>query len=139
MRPYVAILITAVIACSAQAEPSLYTASSKAQGAPFDLVVTEIKREPYKSYLSVPGFHKRTAPGARWLMCVYTDLAIKRGFSHWFVTYPPNDSDVLVVGLTNLPNATANEVLGKVYRAELTLSSQPMPVEKVFPMCGMRR
>jgi hypothetical protein len=139
MRPYVAILITAIIASSATAEPSLYTARAKAQGGPFELIVTEIKRAPDKSYLSVPGFHKRTAPGARWLMCVYTDLAVKRGFSHWFVTYPPTDSEVLVVGLTNRPNATANEVLGTDYRAELTLSSQPMPVEKVFPMCGMRR
>lgn len=139
MRYCFFILITAAIACSARAEPTLYSVSSKAQGAPFDLVVTEIKREPNKSYLSVPGFHNRTAPGARWLMCAYTDLAVKRGFSHWFVSYPPANSEVLVVGLTNSPRASAKEVLGKDYSAEHTLGNEPMPVEKLFPMCGMRR
>lgn len=70
-------------------QSALYTVSSKAQGAPFDLVVTETKREPNKSFLPVPGFHKRTAPSARWLTCAYTDLALKRGFSYWVVVYPP--------------------------------------------------
>lgn len=73
------------------AQPSLYTVSSKAQGTPFDLVVTETKREPNKSYISVPGFHNLTAPGAHWLMCVYTDFAIKRGLDSqigWLSTRP---------------------------------------------------
>ena len=130
MRHYFAFLIAATVACSVKAAPSLYSVSSKAQGAPFDLVVTEVKREPNKSYLSVPGFHNRTAPGARWLMCAYTDLAVKRGFSHWFVSYPPDNSEVLVVGLTNSPSASAKEVLGKDYSPEHTLGHEPMPVEK---------
>lgn len=139
MRQYFAFLITAALACSAKAEPTLYSVSSRSQGAPFDLVVTEIKREPNKSYLSVPGFHNRTAPGARWLMCAYTDLAVKRGFSYWFVSYPPDNSEVLVVGLTNSPSASAKEVLDKDYSTEQILGNEPMPVEKMFPMCGMRR
>jgi hypothetical protein len=139
MRHYFVVLIAAAIACSAKAEPTLYSVSSKAQGAPFDLVVTEIKREPNKSYLSVPGFHNRTARGARWLMCAYTDLAVKRGFSHWFVSYPPGNSEILVVGLTNSPSASAKGVLGKDYSAEHTLDNEPMSVEQLFPMCGMRR
>lgn len=139
MNRYFAFLITAALACSAMADSSLYSVSSRAQGAPFDLVVTELKREPNKSYLSVPGFHNRTAPGARWLMCAYTDLSVKRGFSHWFVSYPPGDSEVLVVGFTNSPSASAKEVLGKDYSAEHTLDNEPMPVEEMFPMCGMRR
>ncbi len=121
------------------AQYSLYTLSSKAQGAPFDLVVTETKREPSKSFLSVPGFHKRTAPGSRWLMCAYTDLAVKRGFSHWIVVYPPENSEVLVVGFSNLPNASVKELLGEDFYKERTVGESVVPVEKLFPMCGMRR
>lgn len=120
-------------------QSSLYTVSSKAQGAPFDLVVTETKREPSKSFLSVPGFHKRTAPGSRWLMCAYTDLAVKRGFSHWIVVYPPDNSEVLVVGFSNSPNASVKELLGEDFNKERTLGESVVPVEKFFPMCGMRR
>lgn len=139
------ILSTFVVACtllftqSALGQSALYTVSSKAQGAPFDLVVTEIKREPSKSFLSVPDFHKRTAPGARWLMCAYTDLALKRGFSHWFVVYPPENNDVLVVGFSNSPNASPKELLGNDFNKERVLGETFIPVEKFTPMCGMRR
>lgn len=120
-------------------QSALYTVSSKAQGAPFDLVVTEIKREPNKSFLSVPGFHKRTTPGARWLMCAYTDLAVKRGFSHWIVVYPPENDEVLVVGLSNSLNTSVKELLGNDFNKERVLGEEVMPVEKLFPMCGVRR
>jgi hypothetical protein len=120
-------------------QSALYTVSSKAQGAPFDLIVTEIKREPSKSFLSVPGFHNRTAPGARWLMCAYTDLAVKRGFSHWVVVYPPVNNEVLVLGLSNSPSASIKELLGNDFNKERVLGEKVMPVEKLFPMCGIRR
>jgi hypothetical protein len=120
-------------------QSSLYTVSSKAQGAPFDLVVTETKREPNKSFLLVPSFHRRTAPGSRWLMCAYTDLALKRGFSHWIVVYPPENSEVLVVGFSNSPSASVKELLGEDFAKDRTLGESVVPVEKFFPMCGMRR
>jgi hypothetical protein len=121
------------------AQSALYTVSSKAQGATFDLVVTEIKREPNKSHISVPGFHNRTAPGARWLMCAYTDLAVKRGFSHWVVVYPPEGSEVLVLGFSNSPDTPIKELLGSDYDNGHVLGKELMPVETLFPMCGMRR
>ena len=120
-------------------QPALYTVSSKEQGASFDLVVTETKREPEKSFISVPGFHKRTAPGARWLMCAYTDLALKRGFSHWAVVYPPAISDVLVVGFTNSASTSVQKLLGADYDQERVVGEQFMPVEIMLRMCGMRR
>ena len=138
MRQYLVFLLTALLTCSVQAAPALYSASAKAQGAPFEMVVKEVKREPNKSYLSVPGFHQRSAPASRWLMCAYTDLAVKRGFTHWFVAYPPENSEILIVGLTNSPNASAIEVLGQDYRSDQTLGNKPMPVDKMFQMCGKR-
>ncbi len=137
MRHYLTMLITAAIVCSAQAASAPYSISSKAQGASFDLVVTETKRESNKIYLSVPGFHNRTAAGARWLMCVYTDLAVIHGFANWIVSYPPDGSDVLVVGLSNSSDASAKEVLGKDYSVEHTLGDELVPVEKLFTLCGM--
>ena len=130
-----------LIGCSTAiyAESNMYSVSSKSHGMPFDLVVTEIKREPNKSYLSVPGFNDRTAAGSRWLMCAYTDLVVKRGFSYWTVVYPPADSDVLVVGLTNSPIITVKGLLGEDYNSELTLGDELTPVEQFFPMCRMRR
>ena len=121
------------------AEPTLYSVSSKAQGAPFDLVVTEVKREPTKSIISVPGFHNRTAPGARWLMCAYTDLAVKRGFSHWVVVYPRPDSEVLVVGFANTSGMPVQGLLGTDYDKTRLVGEDLMPVEKMFAMCRMRR
>ena len=120
-------------------QPALYTASSKAQGAPFDLVVTEIEREPNKSFLSIPGFHTRTRPGTRWLMCVYTDLVFKRGFSHWAMVYPPEHSEVVVIGLSNTPNITVKELLGDDFNKERVPSKIIMQVEKFAAICGMRR
>jgi hypothetical protein len=124
---------------AAFAQPKLYAVNSKAQGAPFDLVVTEIKREPNKSFISVPGFHNRTAPGSRWLMCAYTDMALKRGFSHWVVVYPPADSETLVVGFSNSASTPIPALLGTDYNKERVMGETLMPVEKLFAMCGMRR
>lgn len=128
-----------VACCSvARGADGLYSIRSKSQGADFDLTVTEIRREANKSFLSVPGFHDRTARAARWLMCVYTDLALKRGFSYRAVTYPPPGEDVIVVGLTNSPTVSPRELLGEDYN-EHTLGETTMPIEKTFPMCGFGR
>ncbi len=123
-------------ACS---QPTHYSVSSKAQGASFDLVVTEVKREPNKSFISVPGFHNRTAPGARWLMCAYTDLAIHRGFSQWAVVYPPPESEVLIVAFSNSASASVQDSLKSDFVKERMLGENFMPVEKLVAMCGMRR
>ena len=133
------VLVSMFLWSSAFGQPNLYSVSSKAQGASFDLVVTETKREPGKSFISVPGFHNRTAAGARWLMCAYTDLALRRGFSHWAVVYPPANSDVLVVGLSNSASASVQGLLGADYDKERIVGETLMPVEKLFSMCGMRR
>ena len=122
------------------AEEPLFSARSKAQGAPFDLTVTETSRLPAKSYLQVPGFHDRTAAGARWLMCAYTALAIERQFSYWVVAYPEEGSDRLVVGFTNNEAADAKELLGADYRPGHVLGDDgPSPVRVWVRFCGMDR
>lgn len=131
-------LLCATTCASGQSGP-LFKASSKAQGAPFDLVVTETERHPTKSYLQVPGFHERSAAGARWLMCAYTALAVERGFGYWFVVYPPEGSTRLVVGLANSSSATAAQVLGPDFVKDRTIGDKPMPVERMAGLCGIKR
>lgn len=134
-------LLSLIMGCVGEPDETLYSASSKAQGMSFDLAVTEIKRELNKSYISVPGFHNRTAAGSRWLMCVYNELAVNRRFTHWTVAYPPEGSDILVVGLTNSPNLSSKELLGQDYSAERTLGAELDPVDKWSYLCRfiMRR
>lgn len=130
----------AVVAVSANSQSApLFKASSKEQGASFDLVATESQRFPTKSYIEVPGFHERTAQGARWLMCAYTALAVERGFQYWFVVYPPEGSNRLVVGFTNSGSAHASKVLGSDYVKERAIGEQAMPVDKMAGFCGIRR
>lgn len=122
------------------ATDSLYSISAKDQGLPFDLVATETKREPTKSYLSVPGFHKRSAAGSRWLMCVYTDLAIKRGFKYWTTVYPDDSSETIVVGFYHSADANIPEALGKDYVASRAMPDRPTNVDVIGPkLCGMQK
>lgn len=127
------------VALSAAAQAKLFSASSRAQGAPFDLVVTELRREADKSYISVPGFHGRSAPGSRWLMCAYTDLAIQRGFSHWAVMYPEQDKELLVVAFANSQASTPESLFGDEYRKDHVLAEHLVPVDRFAPFCGIRR
>ena len=122
----------------AQEQPS-FTASSKAQGAPFDLVVTESARYPAKSYLEVPGFHERSAPGARWLMCAYTALAAQRGFTHWSVVYPAQGSSRVVVGFSNSLETAPSELLGEDYAKSRLLGEGMMPVQRLVSFCGIKQ
>lgn len=123
-------------AISAAEEPT-FRASSRAQGADFDLTVTEIKREPYKSYLRVPGFHERTAAGSRWLMCAYTDLAISRGYSHWTVMYPAEGEDLVIVALAQTRLSTAKSLLGSDYDESRVLGKELTPVDNFRAFCGL--
>ena len=140
-------LVTLVLAATTAVAPwtasiaqvPMYSLSSKAHGAPFDLVVTEIKREETNSQLSVSGFHNRTAPGARWLMCVYAELVIMRGFKYWSVMYPDEGSETLIVGFSNSATTSPKEVIGPQFAKERVVGDQMMPVEKFVTFCGMRR
>ena len=133
-------LLVAILApIAASAQDSLYSVNSRAQGAPFDITVTETSREPTRSRLSVPGFHTRAAPAMKWLMCVYTDLALKRGFTHWVVASPQEGSEVVVVGFSNSPNAAPKDLLGSDYSAERMRGKGMVPVERLLALCGPRK
>ena len=124
----------------AHATDAFYSVSSKEQGMPFDLVVTEAKREPSKSFLSIPGFHKRSAAASRWLMCAYTDLAIRRGFKYWIAVYPDESNETIVIGLYQSENADVPGTLGSDYVASRAMPPKPASAELIrAKLCGMRQ
>lgn len=134
----IALALAGSLASANAQDGPLFSASSKAQGAPFDLLATETQRLPSKSYLSVPGFHGRSAPASRWLMCVYTALAVQRGFSHWFVVYPAEGSDRVVLAFSNSPTASPLELLEADYVKERAIGNAMVPVEKMAMLCGSK-
>lgn len=76
----------------------LFTMSSKERGiTAFDYVVTEVARENGYSTLNIPGFQQRSAPASRWMMCVYTELAIERKSTLWAAIYNDNTGDMVTV------------------------------------------
>lgn len=109
---------------------SLYVARSKDHGAPFSLVMSEMKRAPSKSVVSVPGFHSRTAAGSRWLMCMYNDLAAKRGFKYWTVIYPDEPMETFPIALYQNPYENVEKLLGSDYAKERAFPPEPMSVDK---------
>lgn len=104
----------------AQSQPT-YKASSKAEGTPFDMVVTETERFETKSYLDVTGFHQRSAPGARWMMCAFRAVAFERGFSHWLAVYPTQTSTRIIIGFATSDKARPEDLLGTDFVRERLL------------------
>ena len=119
-------------------EESTYAASSKVQGKAFDLVVKEEKREPKKSLLRVLGLNSRTAEGSRWLMCAYTHLAVKRGFSHWNAMYSESDTELIVVGFSDSASASPMEIFGPQFNKERLLGEAMIPTVKLLPLCEIK-
>ena len=120
---------------TALAEERLYSVSSREMGiTQFDFTVTEIKREPRISTLKIPGFHDRSAAASRWMMCAYTDLAIKRGFKFWAALYPKNSSEEIQLGFPNSENEDLTKTLGPKFSEDSVVVS---PVATFAPLCGM--
>ncbi|MGY0505395.1 hypothetical protein [Luteimonas sp. e5] len=140
MKPFSLILISIILLAQATAAAragDLFVANSKEQGADFDLTATEVERLPTKSYLSIPNFHERTAPGSRWLMCVYTELAMERGFEYWFVQYPRGEDTRVIVGFADSNATTADEAIGSDFNSEALLNPTPSPVRLWAALCGL--
>jgi hypothetical protein len=129
------VVFTALDIDTALAEERLYSVSSRKMGiTQFDFTVTEIKREPRISTLKIPGFHDRSAAASRWMMCAYTDLAIKRGFKFWAALYPKNASEEIKLGFPNSVNEDLTKTLGPKFSKDSVVVS---PVATFAPLCRM--
>jgi hypothetical protein len=99
----------------------------------FDYTATEIKRTDRTSVLQIPGFHTRTAPAARWMMCVYNELAIRRGFAYSVVVYPNLPSEDVLVGFPGSMEEDVAKTLGPEFGGPDAFPI--MPVEKMRFFC----
>lgn len=130
-------IFVSTIGC-AYAQEQLYSRRSKDQGIDaFDLSVTEIKRTERVSILQIPGFDSRTAQGSRWLMCVYTDLALRRGFKWWAALYPTSPHEVVAVGFLDSEDQNLAETLGAAFDTKNVLPATS--ADKLAILCGIRK
>jgi hypothetical protein len=122
--------------CGTKSE-ALYSVSARSKDLPFDMTVSELRRTPTKSYLKIPGFNDRTAPQARWCMCVFADLARARGFKYWIAVYPPEEpgQDKLILGFSNEANASPAELLGTDFVSERMVGKNMASVAMFQQFC----
>lgn len=129
------LMVILISAVAVSADESLYSVSSREMGiTQFDFTVTEINREPRISKLKIPGFLDRSAGASRWMMCAYTDLAIKRGFKFWAALYPENSSDEVQLGFPNSANEDLSKSLGPKFTEDSVVVSA---VTSFAALCGM--
>lgn len=116
-------------------ETLLFHANSKELGYDsIDIDITEISRGERTSMLKIRGFHGRSAFGSRWLMCAYTNLAMKRNFKNWAAYYPKQpDENLLLIFPDN-----ENEDLSKLVSQELdkTRLVPSPPLNKMLAFCS---
>ncbi|PCH94266.1 MAG: hypothetical protein COB83_12020 [Gammaproteobacteria bacterium] len=76
----------------------LLTISSKDKGiSAFDFEVKEVTRNNNSSILKIVNFQDRSAAASRWMMCAYTEIAQKRGFSFCAALYDDHSGDEVIV------------------------------------------
>ena len=85
----------------------------------------------YESLITV-----NARPLSRVLPCVYTDIAIERGFTTWIVSNASVTGDVIRVGFLKSSDEDAAEVLGKDFVGENALRAE---VQVINRMCGIER
>jgi hypothetical protein len=133
-------LLCGFLAASPPASPeeTLYSLRSRDQGiAAFDLTVSETTRTKRTSVLNIPGVNSRSSQGARWLMCAYTDLALKRGFKYWAALYPSPPGEDVVVGFLDSEDQNLVQTLGAEFDSKMVLPASS--AEKLAVLCGIRK
>ncbi|WP_032095401.1 MULTISPECIES: hypothetical protein [unclassified Alteromonas] len=101
---------------------TLFSVSSKDRDiTAFDFVVTEVERNEAVSVLNIPNFQERSASASRWMMCVYTELALERGAEYWSSIYTDNSGDIVTIVLPE-----TDSLDDPAFKNVDTLGTQPM-------------
>ena len=98
-----------------------------------DYTVKELSNTDATSILEIPGFATRSAEASRWMMCVYTNIAMMRHKKYWTTVYPQNGDKVLV-GFPESDNNDDLEKLGPEFNSEFA-TKKILPVEKMLYFC----
>ncbi|WP_334022381.1 hypothetical protein [Alteromonas sp. S015] len=137
MKPIFSIVFLTIfgISFSSSAE-KLFSVSSSERGiTAFDFKVTEVKRAEDFSVLKIPGFQTRSASASRWMMCVYTELAILRDKEMWASIYTDNSGDDITIVF---PESSA--INDPAFKNVDLLGTQPQvtPVNTFKKFCGLK-
>jgi hypothetical protein len=128
----VSFILVGVVLASCARTSGLLDFRSVDDKAPFSLELRETRREATASWVTVPGFHARTAAGSRWLMCKYNELAKERGFEYWTVVYPTEPNETFVIALYHSAGEDVAKILGDSYVPSLAFP----PRDKTMPVSG---
>ncbi len=136
MKLFLLILLAMYSSLSiAQTSNGLFTAYSQKRGiSAFNMEVKEVEVGKRFSVLDIPNFQGRTAQASRWLMCVYTELAIMRNAAYWASIYDENSGDKVTLVFPKV-NALTDPAFSGV--DQMGVQPQIMLVETFKPFCGL--
>lgn len=98
-----------------------------------DYSAKEISHTDRISILNIRGFNNRSAEASRWMMCVYTNIALMRHQRFWIAAYPTDASDNVSIGFPESESQEDSGKLGKEFTGDRALKT--MPVEKMLLFC----
>ena len=129
------VLLASLTVVSILASRQLYQVRSRDMGiTAFDVVVTENRREPRLSVLSITGAKGSSSAASRWIMCSFTDLAIKRGFRFWAAIYFPQPRAEVFLGFPENESEDLRNVFGKEIVKETVVHGS---VDHIGKLCGI--
>jgi len=96
--------------------------------------VTAADRDEYVSELAIPRFKDRSATDSRWMMCVYTNIAMVRKQFYWTVAYTKHDGDKVLLGFPRSPDPAKQAMLGPEFDARREFK-QIMQIDKMKIFC----
>lgn len=98
-----------------------------------DYSAKELKHTDVTSTLEIPGFAERSAEASRWMMCVYTNMALMRNKRYWTAAYPRSGNNV-VVGFPESENTDDLEKLGPDFKGDYGLK-KILAIDKMLYFC----
>ena len=136
-RGYLAVAFIALATCGVAAEDKPYRVNSKDVGwDSIDVTISEVSRKGPVSVLRIPHYESRTAVEARFAMCAFTDMAIRRDFVVWIVSGARAKDDLVRVGFLKSENEDAAKLLGAEFVADNALRTS---VDTINVLCGIRK
>jgi len=131
-RNLVLIIITGLSISFAHAE-SIEFGTKETGFQNLDYSAKEIFYTDKLSIVHISGFKNRSAVASRWMMCVYTNIALVRHKKFWIAAYPTDASDNVSIGFPESESQEDSGKLGKEFIGEHALKT--MPVEKMLLFC----
>lgn len=125
-----------LLSAAATAQAQGYVFAAKDTGYPGSAyVVTETAHTATTVSVSIPGFENRSAPESRWMMCVYTNLAMLYQQPYWTAVYPQAGSDTVLIGFPASDAPDSLQALGPEFLGPKALKNI-MSVETMKRFCG---